>query len=55
LTIRDFKINMRGLSWSWSYGSWIYNYLCKSVPIATNVASSNTTQEMQHYVIKFVS
>ena len=20
--------NDRGLSWSWSYGSWIYNYLC---------------------------
>jgi len=18
----------RGTSWSWSYGSWIYNYLC---------------------------
>ena len=21
-------ITYRGLSWSWSYGSWIYNYLC---------------------------
>jgi hypothetical protein len=20
--------NIRGLSWSWSYGSWIYNHLC---------------------------
>jgi len=19
---------MRGASWSWSYGNWIYNYLC---------------------------
>jgi len=18
----------RGLSWSWSYGSWLYNYMC---------------------------
>ena len=21
-------IMLKGLSWSWSYGSWIYNYLC---------------------------
>jgi len=21
-------IRKLGLSWSWSYGSWIYNYLC---------------------------
>ena len=21
-------IYLKGLSWSWSYGSWIYNYLC---------------------------
>jgi hypothetical protein len=27
----------------------------KSVPITTNIVSSNTTQAMQHYVIKFVS
>jgi hypothetical protein len=27
----------------------------QSVPITTNVVSSNSTQAMQHYVIKFVS
>jgi hypothetical protein len=27
----------------------------QSVPIITNVVSSNPTQEIQHYVIKFVS
>jgi len=21
-------ISLEGLSWLWSYGSWIYNYLC---------------------------
>jgi hypothetical protein len=34
-------IYMEGLSLS--YGSWIYSYLCKSVPITTNVVSSNST------------
>ena len=24
---KDFPFNEEGLSWSWSYGSWIYNYL----------------------------
>jgi len=24
---KDFR-DIQGLSWSWSYGSWIYNYLC---------------------------
>jgi hypothetical protein len=29
LIFRDIKpIMLKGLSWSWSYGSWIYNYLC---------------------------
>ena len=31
------------LSWSWWYGSWIYNSM-PSVPIATSVASSNSAQ-----------
>ena len=39
----------RGPSWSWSYGSWIYNYLC-------NVVSSNPAHGevylIQDYVIK---
>ena len=26
------------------YGSWIYNYLCQSVPITTDVVSSNPDQ-----------
>ena len=46
---------VRGQSWSWSYGSWIYNYLCKSVSITTKVVSSNPTHgkvySIQHYVI----
>jgi len=24
----DYIIRQVGASWSWSYGSWIYNYLC---------------------------
>jgi len=32
-------------SWSWSHGSWIYNYLCHHwMPITTNVVSSNPAQ-----------
>ena len=35
------------LSWSCSYGSWIYNYIVsmQSVPITTNIVTSNPTQE----------
>ena len=44
---------------SWSYGSWIYRLPVLSVPITTNVASSNPAHgevySIQHYVIKFVS
>ena len=32
----------KGLSWSWSYRSWIYNYLCSEV------------YSIQHFVIKFI-
>jgi hypothetical protein len=44
--------NFRFLQWvgpssSWSYGSWIYNYLCN--PVYGEVYS------IKHYVIKFVS
>jgi hypothetical protein len=46
-------------SWSWSHGSWTYNYLLQSVPITTKVLGSNTTHgemySIQQYVIKFVS
>ena len=27
-----YSIVFRGQSWSWSYGSWIYNYLCNQCP-----------------------
>jgi hypothetical protein len=27
-TIDEITIVMEGPSWAWSYGSWIYNYLC---------------------------
>jgi hypothetical protein len=43
----------------WSDGSWIYNYLCKSVPITTKVVSSNPVHvevdSIEHYEINFVS
>jgi hypothetical protein len=46
-----------GPSWSWSYGSWIYN--CAISPISTKVVSScpvhGEVYSMQPYVIKFVS
>ena len=41
------------------YGNWIFNYLWQSVPITTNVMSSNSVHKevysIQHYAIKFVS
>jgi hypothetical protein len=53
-----YPIKCEGLSWS--YGSWIYSYLCNlSVPITTYVVSSIPTHgevySIQYYVIKFVS
>jgi len=51
-------IRYQGPSWSWSYGSLIYNYLMQSVPITTKFVISNTAHgevySIQHYVIKFV-
>jgi hypothetical protein len=53
-----FLIQQR-LSWFWSYGSFIYNYmyLCKSVPITTIIVSSNPVhgEVCSIHVIKFVS
>jgi hypothetical protein len=50
---------MEGLSWPWSYCSWIYNYNLQSVPITFDVVSSNLDQSEVYnitmYVIKFVS
>jgi len=28
VNFRGILFIIRGPSWSWSYGSWIYNYLC---------------------------
>jgi hypothetical protein len=43
--------------WSWSYGSWIYNYLCNQC-ISPLVVSLNPAHcevySIQHYVMKFV-
>jgi hypothetical protein len=53
-----FAVIKWGPSWSWSYGSWIYNYLCNQClsplklwvrPVRVEVYS------IQHFVIKFVS
>ena len=74
ISIFSFKVSGLNLTWmfiewsnffqwpSWSYnGSWIYDYLhcMQSMPITTNVASSNPAHgdaySIQHYVIKFVS
>ena len=42
---------------SWSYGNWIYNYLCNQC-ITTKVVCSNPVHgeeySIQHYVMKFV-
>jgi hypothetical protein len=49
-----------GPSWSWSYGRWIYNYLCNQCPspqklwVRTLFMARRCTP-IQHYVIKFVS
>jgi hypothetical protein len=42
-------------SWSWSYISWIYNYLCNQVPITTNVVSSNPTHREVYLISPFSS
>jgi hypothetical protein len=46
----------RGLSWPWSYGSWIYNYLCNQClsPVICEY-ESRWGRGVQHYMIKFVS
>jgi len=59
-----FIVYIEGLSWWWSYGSWIYNYLynqCLS-PTKLRVRISLMYSwrgvliySKQHYVIKFVS
>jgi hypothetical protein len=47
-----------GSSWSWSYDSWIYNYLCISAYHHYRCEFEPCTGSMcsiQHYVTKFVS
>jgi len=50
---------IKGLSWSRSYGSWIYNYLCKQcispLTLRVRINHSGEVYLIQHYVIKFVS
>jgi hypothetical protein len=49
---------IKGASWSWSYGSWIYNFLCNQClsPLTCELESrSGEVYSVQHYVIKFVS
>ena len=56
---RFYHSSYKGLLWSWSYSSCIYNFLCKSVSITTKVVSSNPIHgevySMQLHVIKFVN
>ena len=53
------SVRVRGQSWSWSYGSWSYNYLCNLCWSPLKVMSSNPTHDkmdsIQNYAIKFVS
>ena len=48
--------NWWGASWSWSHGSWIYNYLCNQClsPRCELKHRSCEVYSIQHYVIKFV-
>jgi hypothetical protein len=49
-------MSRRGPSWQWSYGSWIYNYLCNQClsPLMLEF-ESRSRWGVQHYVIKVVS
>ena len=48
-----------GLSWSWSYGSWIYIYLCNQclspLKLWVGIPLNARCFSIQHYVKKFVS
>jgi hypothetical protein len=50
------SIHVKGLSWPWSYGSWIYNYLCNQClsPLKSEF-KPRSWWDVQHYVMKFVS
>jgi hypothetical protein len=52
----DLTINFKGFSWSWSYGSWLYNYLCNQyLSPLTLWVQIPLSRGVQRYVIKFVS
>ena len=54
--IIDFVYCREGPSWSWSYGSWIYNYLCNQCLYHwCCVFESRSVRGVQHYMIKFVN
>jgi len=58
LTLWQFKVIKdayitQGSSWSWSYGSWIYSYICKRCEF--EYRSGMVLYSIQHYMIKFVS
>jgi len=62
IVITSFCSMFYGPSWSWSYGSWTYNYLCNQclLPLTLWVripimARCTKMYLIQHYVIKFVS
>jgi hypothetical protein len=55
--ILNIQLYLRSL-WQWSYGSWIYNYLCNqylSLLMLWVRISIRASRGVQHYVIKFVS
>ena len=56
LTVTCLSAIIQGLSWSWLYGSWNYNYLCIWClsPLKLWVWTL-LRRGVQHYVIKFVS
>ena len=56
LTDNKMYFYIKGPSWPWSYGSWIYNYLCNQClsPLMLVVRIS-IRANVQNYLIKFVS
>jgi len=51
------RSELEGPPWPWSYGSWIYNYICNQClsPLRCCEFESRSGRSVQHYVIKFVS
>jgi len=42
------SVRTKGQSWSWSYVSWIYNYLCKQC--LSPLSHAGDMYSIQHYV-----